>query len=146
MEQMGLLRHLSGFCLAAILLVAAMLFAPSGAYAHAGHDHGLVKVQNTAARPHVTGTVTIRQELKGDAVTVQRRLLLSALISSAGKATAPCTGGCCHSAGHGCCAVALPKNLTLDQPTDRPPRVFARFLWGPGVTPGALPEPPKSLV
>src|SRR5262245_17118340 len=117
---MAYLRHLTRFCFAATLLVAAMLLAPSGAYAHTGHDHGPAKVQSSILTPHHIGMIVIQQQLKGgpDSVTEQSKLLLSAASTSpAGKAKTTCTGGCCHSAGHGCCAAALLTSLTLGQPT-----------------------------
>ena len=62
------------------------------------------------------------------------------------KAPQSCPGGCCHSAGTGCCAVWLPPPLEILFPAlGRLPPIIAA-IWGSGITPGALPEPPNSLV
>lgn len=142
--QMSDLRHLFRFCLAATLLVVAMLLAPTDAYAHAGHDHGPVKVQSPAPASPGPDANRTQQKHKGDLTTEQSKRRSSAVSAfAAGKSTNICTVGCCHTPGHSCCAAALLANLTLDPRIGRTTRLLTRIPWGPGVMPGALPEPPK---
>jgi hypothetical protein len=144
---MTYLRHLSRLAVAATLVVAAMLLAPSGALAHAGHDHGPVKIERAVPAAHAPGTVHIQQEFTREIIAVQGSLFVTASSEpTGGKGTTSCATGCCHSAGHGCCAAALPTLLTVGPAPTRTAPIFALFLLGPGLSPGALPEPPRYLV
>jgi hypothetical protein len=146
LKQMTYPRHLPRFAFAAILVFAAMLFAPTGAQAHAGHDHGPVTVQS-AVPVSSTNVTDSRSQITRDAVSVRSdQFVWKASIPVSSKSPATCTGGCCHSAGHGCCAAALPSVLTVNLSPSSSTRLYARIPWGPGITPGALPEPPRSLV
>jgi hypothetical protein len=140
------LIHLSRFFIAATVLAAAMLLAPSGAQAHAGHDHGPVQVDRSAPAPQASSAVQTQREVGSEVSNAQSTLWLAASSAPGGKGTTNCTGGCCQSVGHGCCAAALPALLTVGPPQTAVERLFAILSWGPGVTPGALPEPPRHLV
>ncbi len=144
--MMARLTHLSRFLFAAAVLAVAMLLAPSGAQAHAGHDHGPVQVEHPSSTPHTSSSVQSGDELRSEVSGAQSTVWIAALGLTRGKGTTNCTGGCCHPAGQGCCAAALPASITVALPPTAAERLFGRFLWGPGITPGVLPEPPKHLV
>jgi hypothetical protein len=143
--MMVCLIHLSRFFFAATALVAALLLVSSGAQAHAGHSHGPVKVERFVPTPPISGSVQTRDGLRSEESGAHSTVWIAAASPANGKATTSCMGGCCHSAGQGCCAAVLPAfNVALPPCTLE--RLFAHFLWGPGITPGVLPEPPNNLV
>jgi hypothetical protein len=119
------------------------LVAPTGARAHAGHDHVPVQVEQSVSTPHTLNRVKSGNRLTDAVNGVSGTVWIAASGAPQGKAATSCERGCCHSAGQGCCAVALPAVITIAPPTVELERLFARFLWGPGITPGVLPEPPK---
>jgi len=148
MPAAQLLSHLM---VAATLLVAALTFAPSGAQAHAGHSHAArLDAQITAP---ITESAVHTQAFKvlpilQDEATVGQAGDQSAFLLPANGSDTPrtCPGGCCHSAGTGCCAVWLPASLEIFFPTFGRLTLIHAAIGGPGITPGALPEPPRSLV
>jgi hypothetical protein len=140
------LTHLSRFFIAATVLAAAMLLAPSGAQAHAGHHHGPVQVERSVSTPQIPSSVQTGYELRSEVSGAQSAVWIAAASFLKGKGTTSCAGGCCHSAGHGCCAAALPALITVGAPPTAVERLFAGSLWGPGITPGVLPEPPRYVV
>jgi hypothetical protein len=144
-QKMVRLMALSRFLFAATALAAALL-APSAAQAHAGHSHGPVKVERSVPPPQASSSVRVQGPQKTDVHDAQRTTWIAASSLPQGEGMVSCAGGCCHSAGHGCCAATLPALNTVALPPTDPERLLARFLWGPGVTPGVLPEPPRYLV
>lgn len=149
------LMHLWRFLFAAAVSAAAVLLAPSGAQAHAGHRHGPFQVERSVTLPHTSSSIRTGVQLKGEAHGVRSTLGASGARSTLSIAAASlphgdpgagCEGGCCHSAGQGCCAAALPALVTVPLPCAAPGRPLAQFSWGPGTTPGVLPEPPRHLV
>ena len=133
---------------ATAVVVAAFSLAPSLASAHAGHSHSALPAPQTVeivAAPLLMkvapdapqGEVTIRQ------TTGQSPSLLQA---SPQKTPQSCPGGCCHSAGAGCCAISIPATFQILAPTLGRSAFVVVVAWGSGITPGALPEPPNSLV
>jgi hypothetical protein len=127
--------------------VVAMLLAATGAEAHAGHDHGKqagavtnhssVEPAEHAAPGH--GTVAV-QSAKSRAVVMKGRR-----IEGAPQSSEPCIGGCCHGGAAGCCGAWLPTALTLSLPAHARFEFVLSAFGGTGITPDALPEPPKSL-
>jgi len=150
MTWMPAQQLLSRLVVAATLLVAALTLAPSGAQAHAGHSH--------AVRPDAQITAPITEPsahiqafkvspILQDAAAISRASDHSAVLLPANSSDTPqiCPGGCCHS-GTSCCAVSLPASLEIFVPTIVRLTLNVASIGGPGITPGALPEPPRSLV
>lgn len=134
----------------ATLVVAALIFTPSGAWAHAGHSHA-VPAAEAITPPAVadTGSSVDRAVL---ATAAQCEIALhsatTAFLVPANEPQSPqnCPGGCCHSFGTGCCAADLAEAFEITLPTTGPSRLDRVILGGAGIKPDALPEPPKSLV
>jgi hypothetical protein len=150
-QAMARLRYLSRFLVAATLLVAAMLLASAGAQAHAGHGHHHARVEHSAptaqASTHVRAAEALRSHL--DAAQCGKPGSVAWIVDAgpaSGEGALACAGGCCHSAGHGCCAAALPGLATVMPPLAGATHLWTRLPWGPGVTPGVLPEPPNHPV
>jgi hypothetical protein len=127
--------------------VAAMLLAATGAEAHAGHDHGEQPGAGThhrsigpaehAAPAH--GTLVV-QIAKSHAVAME-----GSRIEGAPRSYEPCIGGCCRGGAAGCCGAWLPPALTLSLPAHARFEFVLSAFGGTGITPGALPEPPRPL-
>ena len=133
---------------ATAVVVAALVLAPSLASAHPGHNHSALPATQIveltaepllmkAAPDAAQGEITVRQ------TTGQSSSLLP---PSTQKTPQSCPGGCCRSAGAGCCAVAIPATFEILAPTLGRSALVVVVVWGSGITPGALPEPPNSLV
>jgi len=119
------------------LLVAAS-FAPSLAYAHAGHGHSHAPVAQDVPAAASHG--------QGQMVAVVKAALASAA-RSADPATAGCASHCCSGVtGMPCCgAVLVPEIVAApDLTTSRLVR-FGRADALHGLPPKALPKPPKLL-
>jgi hypothetical protein len=141
------LMHLSRLIFAVAVVAAAMLLAPSGAQAHAGHQHGPVKVERSVSTSPISGIVQSGSGLRSEVRGTQSAVWIAASSEPEGKGTTTsCTGGCCHSVGQGCCAAALPGLAAFALTRTGPERFLTLFLWGPGFSPGVLPEPPRYLV
>lgn len=138
---------LSRVLMAATLLVVALIFAPSGAQAHAGHSHAVQSDAQTTA-PIEPAAYTRAFKVLQDEAAIGQAGDQSTLLLPANSSDTPqtCPGGCCHSAGTGCCAVWLPASLEIFVPTFGRLTLVLAAIGGPGITPGALPEPPRSLV
>ena len=150
MRAEQLLRRLM---VAATLMVAALIFAPAGAYAHGGHHHDIQPIEQVAkpVAKHSAETQLIKiaplavedgASMTGRSVEVHSGVLPA----STSRACGSCAGGCCHSAGTGCCAAFITAVVQIGIPS--PGRSELNFvdIRGAGITPDALPEPPKSLV
>ena len=147
MRMTPLLRRLMTV---ATLVVAALIFAPSGAWAHGGHSHAVPTVETITSAPvSVTGSNVDRAVLS---TATQCEIALpnvsTAFLVPANGPQSPqsCPGGCCHSFGTGCCAADLAEPVEIGVPVLGRSRLDSVILGGTGITPGALPEPPKSLV
>src|SRR5262245_58408414 len=110
------LTYLSRFFFAAAILAAGMLLAPSGAQAHPGHHHGPVQVGRSVSTPHPSDSVRTGDKLRSEVRGAQSAAWIAPSNLTQGKGTASCAGGCCHSAGQGCCAAALPPLMTIALP------------------------------
>ena len=133
---------------ATTVVVAAVILAPSLASAHPGHSQSPLPAAQTgelaaepllmkAAPEAAQGGISIRQ------TTDQSSSLLP---PNTQKTPQSCPGGCCHSSGAGCCAVSIPATCEILAPTLGRSALVVVVVWGSGITPGALPEPPNSLV
>lgn len=142
---------LSRLLMAATLLVAALIFAPSGAQAHAGHSHAVQSDAQITAP--MTEPAPRTQAFKGrpslqDEVAIGQASGEPALLLPASSSDTPqtCPGGCCHSPGTGCCAIALPASVEIFVPILNRLTLIHGSIAGAGIIPGVLSEPPKSLV
>ena len=134
----------------ATLVVAALIIAPSGAWAHGGHSHAVPAVE-TITSPAVADTGS-NVDWAVLATAAQCEIVLpsasTAFLVPAKNPQSPqsCPGGCCHSFGTGCCAADLAEAIEITMPHSSRSGLDRVILGGTGITPGALPEPPKSLV
>jgi hypothetical protein len=139
--------------MAATLLVAALVFAPAGAYAHAGHSHDVQPVEQVAqpvlvrtTEPQLIMILSLVIEdgagLSGGSVEAYSGVLPASTSNTCGS----CPGGCCHSGGTGCCAAFMAAAVEMDIPSLGRTQLNFVIIRGAGITPDALPEPPKSLV
>ena len=134
--------------LAATAVVAALVLAPSLAAAHPGHSHSVPTAPQTVevvAQPLLIKVAldAAQDEVTVGATTDQSSSLLPA---SSQKTPQSCPGGCCHSAGTGCCAASIPDAFEIVAPPLGHLALAVEAVRISGVTPGALPEPPNSLV
>jgi hypothetical protein len=150
MRAEQLLRRLM---MAVTFVVAALVCAPAGAYAHAGHSHDVQPVEPvvTPMLTHTAETELIKiaplavedgANLSGRSVEA----LSGVLPASTAKACGSCPGGCCHSGGTGCCAAFIVAGFEISIPWPERSGLSFLVVRGAGITPDALPEPPKSLV
>lgn len=128
-----------------ILLALLALWLPAEARAHAGHNHG----------QDLPSSVNEVVPLQEDADAMNRvdvakpahlTLTWPSLAASGLEKSAFCLGGCCSAAHSSCCALTLPGQIQLTAPVYRRVRMDLSILGGPGITLGALPEPPKFVV
>ena len=135
--------------IAATFGVAALVFAPSGAFAHGGHSHSSTPEQ--VVNPEVARSVAPVTTTALADVEERRRLTIgsdtrSVLASHLPESPQTCPGGCCHSYGAGCCAAFISEPVAIGVPMLGRSRLDLVVFGGAGITPDALPEPPKSLV
>lgn len=139
--RMTLPRHLVWFLAAALF---AVVFAmPGVASAHAGHAHDAPTASQPQAIPVETAPAI------DQAATVAEEFHATAHVSAAPEKapnTRGCTGGCCGTAGMACCGAAIiPSDAAtpdLQRSTTYPAGESQPFA---GLTPEALPKPPKSI-
>jgi hypothetical protein len=150
-QQMTKMRWemlLSRLLLVVTLVGTALILAPTVVQAHAGHSHAVQPAATPAQRAANLEVIQVAPITVQDEVTISPKSGGSAsLVPTSGRRTPQsCPGGCCHSAGTGCCAVWLPPSAAILVPTvGRLPTIISA-IGGSGITPGALPEPPNSLV
>ena len=153
MDSMSLGRQIVGFASAA-LVAALMLFAPTSAQAHMGHDHGASTrmLHSEAAPPSQTSA----------GQPSQARSVQQASASSHDQASASshdevyrrvkddqrdgnCTGGCCGN-GLGCCGAVLIAPLQdLPDIAYHGTEFLSDFAYRPGIDSDALSRPPRIL-
>lgn len=146
--RMGWRALVLRLALVATCIVAAMIVAPANSQAHSAHKH-------TGAHSHHVARTVIAVERHDAHVavsTVRSGAFVEAhapqLPASApdhdGKQGCP-SGDCCHMGAHACCGVWLSTSIELFAPSTARliPHYVAR--GGPGMAPGALPEPPDHL-
>lgn len=144
--------------LAASLVLALLIVLPQQALAHAGHRHetGVTQpapdqVKPIAATPVVLDPANVRTASSQQSAaaswawteTDQSSWRLTNVPSEDGKS---CPAGCCQSVGAHCCPVTLLDSaLVIAPPLGL--SIFAELTdRGAGIQPGALSEPPKSLI
>lgn len=145
---MGCAQLLARMLIAFALGFAAVLVAPTGAQAHAGHDHA----KHVALAPvhhHTSNLSSPRGSGAAEALAANlpsaRLFTLSASQDDRSQSTDSCGSGCCKHAGAGCCGAWLPPAISLAHPSQTRFALPPGVLGGAGITPDALPEPPKSL-
>ena len=128
------------------LLVGGLFVAPVGAQAHVGHNHALPSATVMEPTEGVQVIDAARVTLQ-DTATINRTYgsSVAALPIRGQEAPESCLGGCCHS-GAGCCAAWLTAPLEMRIPVLGRATPAVAVIGGSGITPDALPEPPKSLV
>jgi hypothetical protein len=130
---------------AVTVLVAGVLLAPSAGFAHAGHDHNTTPAVQSAVDATVVPDAIV-SERGGKAETSKAQWIDASAASMTGKTKTTCNGGCCGAATPSCCAMSIAVMMGLPAPP-MGKRVFVTAQHeGAGIVPGALPEPPKSLV
>ena len=149
MQTNPLLRRL---ITVATLVVAALVLAPSGAWAHGGHSHAVPAAETTTPVEAVHSVEAVDVEQAVVAAVAQPEVAPRSesgtylFPASQPKSPQSCAGGCCHSFGTGCCAADLAEAIEIGVPDLGRSRLNSIILGGAGITPDALPEPPKSLV
>ena len=141
-------RLLSRLLMAVTLVVAALLLAPMEARAHAAHGHAIQPAEPTVQRPVDLHVIEVALISAQNEVSITRTSTESAslLPTSQPKTPSSCPAGCCHSAGTGCCALWLSPTVAILAPALGGLTPIVSAIRGSGITPGALPEPPNSLV
>jgi hypothetical protein len=147
------LGMIAAFVVAVLMLLPAVAHAHTHGHSHSGHQH--TQPQAPGAQPAkqgVTHTKATSQPPATRAVAndpgggLRERGSLSSVSSSDAGASLPvCLRGCCPSAGHGCCVMALPWSFLVAPPPMVRERLAVDAIRRSGVTPGVLPEPPRSL-
>ena len=129
------------FCLLAAAILVALFAAPGTALAHSGHSHASqISIDagsgETSATPDV---VHARNNIQSVSAHV-----ISAADNSKDR---NCVNGCCSGmSGMACCSVAL-----IPAPVEAPPLLRSAVFtpldnrMAHGLTPEALPKPPKSI-
>jgi hypothetical protein len=135
MDWTGSLRGLVG----AALVMIALLFASSAAYAHAGH--GRAASVEPAAAIHA-GVDAPAGETEPESV---REVSAKDATPSGLPTYKPCTGGCCSSAsGHACCGFNIPASIGEVPPGRHASQVFSYPSLRDGINPEAVRKPPRS--
>lgn len=144
--------------LVASFVLALLMFVPQQALAHAGHRHEAAvtqpapeQVKPVAAKPVVPEPAEEQTASSLESVgalyvsteTDQPSWRLTNAPSEHGKS---CPAGCCQSMGAHCCPVTLlDAALVIAPPLGL--SIFPELIdRGAGIQPGALSEPPKSLI
>jgi hypothetical protein len=131
-------RHLLS-CLAIAIFVAISAM-PGTAFAHAGHSHA-APVRIDAPIDTSTDAAAIVADENAQEASA---FVAPTWIPSSDRS---CVGGCCGStAGMACCSVALTP-APVEEPALPRSSIFVMVDYRPahGLTPEALPKPPKSL-
>jgi hypothetical protein len=127
------------FSCLAIAILFALCAMPGSALAHAGHSHGTpvaIDASSASADEHATITASFTEQ---DVIAFVAPL-------PAPSDDRGCVGGCCFMTGMACCSVALMPS-PMDEPAIGRSTVFVIVDYRPsyGLTPEALPKPPKFL-
>ena len=132
------------------LVVAAIGVAPAVACAHMGHNHTApsaehITVLDKAVAKDMATSSAVQQGQRAN-IDEARAEATSLFPGLGAEDHQNCPSGCCHSGSHACCGVWLARPIeVLVPPLVRlTPRLSDG--GGPGLSPGALPEPPDSLV
>lgn len=124
------------------LAVAALALAPSQVQAHAGHSHAVPAMKSAVHTVDVQAFQVAR--IAQDLTTSDGFASFSP--AHGAKTPAICLQGCCHSGSTSCCPLWLAAPPTIRAPALGRLVPVAAAVEGSGITPGALPEPPNTLV
>jgi hypothetical protein len=142
---MGLQRQLARMA-AAVVLIAAFA-VPSLARAHEGHAHHPPRAtQAVPASPDMRAADMRTHEQRAAASATALSTPRSSANTAAGGVT-PCGGNCCSGgAGMACCGAALaPESFWIPLLQASAQLGIPRAPPLPGLSPEALPKPPKSV-
>jgi hypothetical protein len=126
-------------------LVAAVALAPTGALAHAGHNHAAQPETAIAQKPVSVQKFSAALVIAQGVTTRTVQAFADLAPSGAQKKSQNCGGGCC-SGSMGCCAAWFEPPMELHIPVIGRLTLNIAVSGGAGITPDALPEPPKFLV
>lgn len=136
-------RHGLASLIWAAILVIAVQFVASSAWAHAGHSH------DHAAATHAVAAHTDQKGKSISKAQTEQPVELSATSSQrsdpAPADTGGCTGGCCGN-GIGCCgaAIAAAASSLPEFDVQQSPVPIAS-LMSAGIDPKALKRPPRTF-
>jgi hypothetical protein len=132
---------LTRWLMAITVMAVAVLLAPTQAQADCHRHHAESRDVVAMTTPASDGGETMAAVL---AEIVDHTQALAAAHDSdqARHASAPCSGSC-HPSGAGCCAAWLAPALVLAFPLGARAESDLTVAGGAGVTPDALPEPPR---
>ena len=129
----------------AVIGMIAVLFVPTLAQAHAGHDHAPPPIASVAPL-EATGAGDLNGDLtlSHDDAAVPNTAIVASASDFPIVPNRTCHGSCCEKGSAGCSPVAAPNAPA----SPVPPRIasgIGPFAAGfrPGIDPEALPEPPK---
>lgn len=125
-------------------LVAALALAPTGALAHTGHNHAVQPETAIALEPASVQKYSVAPVSRQSVTTRTVQAFADLAPSGAQKKSQNCAGGCCS--GMGCCAAWFEPPMELLVPVIGRLALNIAISGGAGITPDALPEPPKFLV
>lgn len=160
---MGLIRLCARMLMAVALAATAVAAAPSGAMAHAGHRHHHTSDHETSAVHRQASAIERHAHVThGDDYSAQVRSEVVAAADASGTVSVTLRGidgsgkelpahpqgcpGCCCCVGAGCGTAWLVPLIALTAPGAIALLPKLREGGGAGVTPDALPEPPRALV
>ena len=138
--------------LAASFLLVMVMFAPTQALAHAGHDHRV----DTSSKPTPVKSIVPTAESSYQKISSKAHIVVTVdakqgAASEVASGSTPsqsknCSGGCCQSAGANCCPITLLlTSLSVTAP-EKPPLFPPIVSGGAGIIPAALSRPPRSPV
>ncbi|MGB8526012.1 MAG: hypothetical protein WCD75_04045 [Rhodoplanes sp.] len=129
----------------AVIGMIAVLFVPTLAQAHAGHDHAPPPITSVAPLETTdAGDLNVDLTLSNDDAAVPNTAIVASASDFPFVPNRSCHGSCCEKGSAGCSPVAAPNAPA----SPVPPRIasgIGPFAAGfrPGIDPEALPEPPK---
>jgi hypothetical protein len=137
-------RQLAAAMWVAILMIA-VLFVPTLAQAHAGHDHAPPPIASVAQlETPDAGDLNVDLTLSNDDAAVPGRAVVASASDFFFVPNRTCHGSCCEKGSAGCCPVAAP-NAPASPAAPRIASGIGPFAIdvAPGIDPEAIPEPPK---
>lgn len=128
----------------ALIGMIAVLFVPTFAQAHAGHDHAPPIASVAPLEASGAGGRSVDLTLYNDAADVPDTAIVTSASDFPVVSNRTCHGSCCEKGSAGCNPIAA-SNAPA---SPVPPRIasgIGPFAAGfrPGIDPEALPEPPK---
>jgi hypothetical protein len=142
---MGLQRQLARIAAAVVLIVAFAV--PSLATAHEGHAHHPSRAAQPAPRSLDMRAADMRGHEQRVAASATALSAPRGSANTAAGAVTPCGGNCCSGGtGMACCGAALaPESFWIPLLQASAQLGIPRAPPLPGLSPEALPKPPKSI-